>query len=61
MLDECTYPDIVHSLVGLETTAANAQVEAPTSSIAREVEANANHAKDVVRDAASTAQVSLLC
>lgn len=42
---------------GLETTAAKAQAEAPTSSIARrEVKANADNAKDVAHDAASTAQ-----
>jgi hypothetical protein len=53
-----THIDIFHSPAGLETTAANAQVEAPTSSVAREVEKNATHAKDVAHDAAASAKVS---
>ena len=60
LLQPYIYPDIFQSFVVLETTAANPQVEAPTSSIAREVEANAWHAKDVVLDAASTTQVSII-
>ncbi|KAF9460094.1 hypothetical protein BDZ94DRAFT_1266655 [Collybia nuda] len=43
--------------VALETTAATAQIEAPTSSIAREVEANAGHTKEAASEAALTAQI----
>ncbi|RDB28669.1 hypothetical protein Hypma_015787 [Hypsizygus marmoreus] len=42
--------------VGLETTAANAQIEAANSSVAREVEANAEQAQDVAHDAADAAK-----
>ena len=44
--------------VGLETTAANAQIEAPTASIARKVEENAEHVHDAACDAADKAKVS---
>jgi len=42
--------------VELETTAADAQINAPTAPIAREVEANAEHAKDAAHNAAATAR-----
>ncbi|KAG6910545.1 hypothetical protein DXG01_009964 [Tephrocybe rancida] len=43
--------------VELETTAAEAQVEAPTAKIAREVEANAEHVQDAAHNAADAAKV----
>ncbi|KAG6869678.1 hypothetical protein C0992_002402, partial [Termitomyces sp. T32_za158] len=42
--------------VELETTAAEAQLEAPTSKIAREIEENAEHVHDVAKDAADAAR-----
>jgi hypothetical protein len=42
----------------LETTAAEAQVEAPTGKIAREVEKNAEQEKTVAEQAAAFAEVS---
>lgn len=45
------------SLVEAQTTAAAAQVDAPTATIAHEVEANAEHTQDAAHDAASIAHV----
>ncbi|KAG5723903.1 hypothetical protein E4T56_gene9800 [Termitomyces sp. T112] len=42
--------------VELETTAAAAQIQAPTAEIAREVEENAEHVHDVAQDAANVAR-----
>jgi cell division protein FtsB len=42
----------------LETTAAEAQVEAPTGKIAREVEKNAEQERTVAEQAAAAAEVS---
>ncbi|KAF5384829.1 hypothetical protein D9615_001306 [Tricholomella constricta] len=39
-----------------ETTAAEAQIEAPTAKIAREIEENAEHVHDVAHDAADAAK-----
>ena len=44
--------------VELETTAATAQIEAPTASVARKVEENAEHVHSAARDAADKAKVS---
>ena len=41
-----------------ETTAAKAQIEAPTAEVAREVEENADHVHDAAQDAANVARVS---
>ncbi|KAG6880889.1 hypothetical protein C0992_002409, partial [Termitomyces sp. T32_za158] len=51
VLDEPSY-----RAVELETTAAEAQLEAPTSKIAREIEENAEHVHDVAKDAADAAR-----
>ncbi|KAG6874031.1 hypothetical protein C0993_000876, partial [Termitomyces sp. T159_Od127] len=42
--------------VELETTAAEAQLEAPTPKIAREIEENAEHVHEVAKDAAGVAR-----
>ena len=42
----------------LETTAAEAQLEAPTGKIAREVEKNAEQEQSVAQQAAAVAEVS---
>ncbi|KAG5654681.1 hypothetical protein H0H81_007437 [Sphagnurus paluster] len=42
--------------VELETTAAEAQIQAPTATIAREVEVNAEHAHDAFNAAAEAAK-----
>ena len=49
---------LLTSRSALETTAAEAQVEAPTGKIAREVEKNAEHEKTVAEQAAAYAEVS---
>lgn len=54
--DRCSLTGSKRS-VALETTAAEALIEAPTSSIAREVEVNADHVQDAAHDAANAAKV----
>ena len=50
--------DFITSRSALETTAAEAQVEAPTGKIAREVEKNAEYEQTVAGQAAAVAEVS---
>ena len=50
--------EFITSRSAFETTAAEAQVEAPTGKIAREVEKNAEKEQTVAEQAAAVAEVS---
>ena len=50
--------EFIVRLSALETTAAEAQVEAPTAKIAREIEMNANQEQTAAEQAAAVAEVS---